>query len=83
LIVVTRYRATASWDPAPLSAGDALLALLANTILARRRPAFALDVLAATVRGVPAVHGDRGDARTAAHAIIDRLDGAADEGAVT
>lgn len=74
LIVVTQYRAAASWDPAPLSAGDALLALLANTVLVRRRPAFALDVLAAAVRGVPALHGERGDARAAAHAIIEHVE---------
>lgn len=73
LIVVTQHRDGASWDPVPLGAGDALLALLANTVRVRRRPAFALEVLAAAVRGVPALSGARGDARATAHGILDHL----------
>jgi hypothetical protein len=70
LVVVTQYRAEAAWNPCPLSPGDVLLALLSNTVRMRRRPAFALRVLAAAVRGVPGLAGDRGSAQATAHAII-------------
>ncbi len=74
LIVVTHHHEGTVWRPTPLTAGDALLALLANTVRVRRRPSFALGVLAAAVRGVPALHGARGEARATAEAILALLD---------
>src|SRR5262249_29262954 len=42
LVVETRYRAEARWRPVSLSPGEIVLALLANTVPARDRPAEVL-----------------------------------------
>jgi hypothetical protein len=63
LVIVTRYRAGASWRPRRLSRGKALLELLNHTIPARRRPERALDVLARVVDQAPTWKGVRGGAR--------------------
>ncbi|HEY1332625.1 MAG TPA: hypothetical protein VGF31_00130, partial [Myxococcaceae bacterium] len=66
LVVETRYRPGARWDPQPLSAGERVLALLANTVPARDRPAEVLAVLARASEGARGIRSDRdAAARTA------------------
>jgi hypothetical protein len=61
LIVVTAYRPRARWRPRELSRGEALLALLDNTVRARH-PHVALPVLARAVGTARAIRSRRGDA---------------------
>jgi hypothetical protein len=56
LVVETRYRAGARWSPVALSAGERVLALLANTVPARDRPAEC----SRSSPGRPSTHGESG-----------------------
>jgi hypothetical protein len=78
LIVVTRYRPGARWRPRRLSAGRAVLELLANTVPARRKPAAAIAMLQQAVTGVVTLKGARGDATETAASVLDRLGGRRD-----
>jgi hypothetical protein len=62
LVVVTRYRPRAHWRPRRLSPGQAVLALLANTVSARRQPEVALTMLRQVASQAPALEGVRGEA---------------------
>lgn len=73
LVAAVAHRPGARWDPRALSPGEAVLALLDNTVRARSRPGPALRTLAAAVRGVPALAGPRGGARPAAAALLEVL----------
>lgn len=76
LVVETRYRARARWSPVALSAGERVLALLANTVPARDRPAEVLAVLARAAEHARGIRSDRGAAgRTAATLIALVRDG--------
>jgi hypothetical protein len=70
MIVETRYSTEARWNPAPLSAGECVLALLANTVPARDRPAEVLAVLARTTEGARGFRSDRGGAKQTARSLI-------------
>jgi hypothetical protein len=70
LIVDTRYRSGARWEPAALSAGECVLALLSNTVPARDRPAQVLAALARATDGARGIRSDRGPARATARAVI-------------
>lgn len=61
-VVVTHYRDGASWEPARLSHGEAVLALLENTVVARTRTRETLSVLQASTASAEALGGVRGDA---------------------
>jgi hypothetical protein len=74
LIVWTTYLPDARWDPTVMSAGETALALLDNAPAARRAPAFALPVIARTVRDAVGLRGPRGDADATAEAILRALD---------
>jgi len=74
LIVVTEYRAGARWRPRVLSCGQALLALMSNTVAARRRPEHSMPILRQTVLSAKAIHTPRGgDARRTAYALLAEL----------
>ena len=77
-VAVTRYVPGASWRPKALSAGQAMAALLDNTVLARVRPRAAMDILARAASGVTALEGDRGEADRVAVALLARLDDVGD-----
>lgn len=62
VVVVTRYRQGATWEPSRLSAGKAVMALLQHTVTARARTREVLAVLRATTLKAEALHGVRGDA---------------------
>jgi hypothetical protein len=70
LIVVSRYRAGARWRPRRLSAGQGALALLANTIPARKRPEAAFATLKQVVPAAHILKGVRGEARDVVDSIL-------------
>ena len=70
LIVQTGYRPGARWEPAALSAGECVLALLSNTVPARDRPAEVLATLVRASDGARGLRGDRGPAPRTARALI-------------
>ncbi len=70
MIVETRYSTGARWDPVSLSPGERVLALLANTVPARDRPAEVLTVLARATEGTLGVRSDRGAAKQTARLLI-------------
>lgn len=72
LVVVTRHVAGAPWHPMPMTSGDAVLALLANTLAARSRPGDALRVLCAAAASAMAIRGDRGDGHEVAEHLLGR-----------
>jgi hypothetical protein len=72
-VVITRYRAATEWLPRRLSAGEGVLALLANTVPAQDRPRESLQALSRAVRGAMILEGDRGEARDVAPALLDEL----------
>ncbi len=62
LILVCRYRQGAQWRPRSISAGEGALALLANTVSARRQPEAALSALGRAVSRASVLKGARGEA---------------------
>jgi hypothetical protein len=73
LVVVTEYRRGARFRPRPLTQGQGALALLSHAVAARREPARTLDALRPVVARAPVLRGARGEARDAAHAILEAL----------
>jgi hypothetical protein len=73
LVLVTRYRAGGRWRPRRLSPGQAVLALLANTVAARRRPAAALATLRRVVSHALVLRGVRGPAERMVRPILQAL----------
>ncbi len=68
LVVVSRYEEAGRWRPSTLTAGQGVLALLANTVPARRRPAAVLETLSRAAAAAPFLKGVRGEAaETAGH----------------
>lgn len=73
LVVFTDYQPGASWRPRLLTPGQALLALLRNTLPARTRTHAALPVLRDVVMRSPALKGRRGPAEAAARHVLEYL----------
>jgi len=71
LIAVTRYQSGARWQPRVLPPGEAMLALLDNTVLARTRPQFALATFGRVVSEAAAVVGKRGEVQTMVQSLLD------------
>ncbi len=73
LVVVSEFHEGArGWRPRTLTPGQGSLALLANTVPARSRPAEVLATLERVVRGAPVLRGPRGEAAEAAPKILER-----------
>jgi hypothetical protein len=72
LVVVSEFREGARFRPRALTSGLGSLALLANTVPARRRPAEVLETLERVVRGATVLRGARGEAAEAARSILER-----------
>jgi hypothetical protein len=62
LVAVAYYSPDAHWEPRRLSSGEAVLAVLANTVPAQERPEQSLAAIAKAVGGAVAFEGVRGDA---------------------
>ncbi|HEX8687026.1 MAG TPA: hypothetical protein VF736_22200 [Pyrinomonadaceae bacterium] len=71
LVVVSEFREGARFRPRVLSKGLGSLALLANAIPARRRPAAVLETLARVADGATFLRGARGEAAEAARRILE------------
>ena len=63
LIVLTHYQPAVFWQPRMVSPGEALLALLANTMSARRRPQFVLTALQCALTSSRVLASPRGEAK--------------------
>ena len=74
LVVVSAYKPDARWRPVTLSPGEGALALLSNTVSARRAPETVLATLGRVVSAAPVITSKRGEAAAAAQAILDIMD---------
>ena len=74
LLVHTQYQAGAKWHPRRISSGQAVLALLDNTVVARLRPELVLPTLAGAVADALSIEGARGDAKEVAVALLQQLE---------
>jgi hypothetical protein len=70
LVLITRYVGGTRFRPRPLSAGRAVLELLAHTLPARRRPGRVLDTLTQAVAQASVLRGTRGEAEETARQIL-------------
>jgi hypothetical protein len=70
LVVLTEHRPGAAWAPERLTAGQAVLELLAHTVPARLRPAASLLSLERAVRRAAVLRGPRGEARDVAPVLL-------------
>ena len=66
LIVSTRYSPGAHFEPEVRGPSRGLMVLVANTLVIRKRPRFALDRLTPVAAAATTVEGERGDADEAA-----------------
>lgn len=73
LVVHTIYQPEKSWCPNKITRSQAILALFDNTIVARLRPKFALQILAVAVTNALALAGKRGDAKATAVDLLKQL----------
>ena len=74
LIIVTEYQPEAAWQPRKLTPGQALLALMDNTVAARRNPAHSMPILKQAVTGAIALKSKRGEAGDVAPLLLARLE---------
>jgi hypothetical protein len=73
LVVVSSYKQSARWRPRQVSAGKGALALLANTVSARRQPDVALSTLQQIVARAPILKGMRGEAKEMVESVLSYL----------
>jgi len=71
LVLITRYVSGTRFRPRPLSAGRAVLELLAHALPARRRPGRVLDALSRVVSQALVLRGTRGEAEETARRILE------------
>ncbi|MFQ5946532.1 MAG: hypothetical protein ACE5NC_09850, partial [Anaerolineae bacterium] len=74
LVVVTSYRAGAQWRPRRVSPGRAVMALLANTVSARRQPQLALTILPRVVSQALLLNGVRGQAEELVDSVLNKAE---------
>jgi len=74
-VVLATYREGSTWEPAPMSHGEAVLALLQNTVAARTRPQESLHAATRAADGARLQRGERGDANRTAALLLDDLGG--------
>jgi hypothetical protein len=74
LIVQTQYQSGAQWSPQKISAGQAVLTLLDNTLVARLRPEFALPILGKAVSSAVILKSQRGEAEETTKALLQYFD---------
>jgi hypothetical protein len=70
LVAVARYEPGGRWRPRALSRGRGMLALLANTIPARRKPAAVMSALRRVVSAAGVWEGRRGEAEETAALLL-------------
>ena len=75
LVALTHYKAGARWRSQALSPGQALLAIMENTVPVRQRPEAALKALREVVTQAPVVRGVRGEVEEAVEKLLIRSTG--------
>lgn len=70
LAVFTHHIQGASWNPKPLSAGRAALAMIEHAVPARIRPEATMTVITRALRGAVALEGERGEAAEIAQTLL-------------
>lgn len=73
LIAYTQYEPGAQWKPSQMSPGQAALALLDNTVVARLRPDFVLPIVSTVVCDVLSLEGKRGEVDETATALLRQI----------
>jgi hypothetical protein len=73
LVIVTQYQPEATWRPHKLTAGQALLALMDNTVAARRDPTHSMPILKQAVTGAIALYSKRGETGQMVKDLLRRL----------
>jgi hypothetical protein len=73
MVAITRYVEGAAWRPRPLTPGQAVLALLEDTLPAQLDPDGSLRVLRRTVGAALALKGPRGQADETARQLLSVL----------
>lgn len=76
LVAVTEFKDGATWRPKQLSPAEGALALLENTVSARRSPAAAMAAFRAALGEARIVRSARGDATATARALLEAADAA-------
>jgi hypothetical protein len=71
VIVLTAYAPEAEWNPSVRSTGEGAMALLQNTVSARRTPGSALGAVGRVARDAVVLSGLRGEASDAAPLLIE------------
>lgn len=74
MIVVTKYSPGVAWKPRPLSEAESMMALIANTVMARAHPEMTMQRLRRAVQRTYGFEGRRGDAKETAHALLQSAD---------
>jgi hypothetical protein len=77
MVIATRYRHGAEWDPEELTTGAGALAVLEHTVPARSRPEQTLRVLKKALSTAVILQGDRGEAQELASDLLDTFRAAA------
>ncbi len=72
LVAVSQYRPRSQWRPQSLTRGQGILALLANTVPARLKPAMALSTLRRAISHAPILKGARGEAEAMVDLLLKR-----------
>ena len=74
MVAITAYREGARWRPRQVPPGRAVLALLAYTVPARRRPRAAISRLRKAISNALVLKGVRGEAEEMAESLLRRLE---------
>jgi hypothetical protein len=74
MIVITRYRAGAKWQPEQCPSSEGAFALLEHTVSAYRQPQLSLGAVGRLASGAVVLSGDRGEAADTARALSDAID---------
>jgi hypothetical protein len=77
LLIATRFRPGAEWQPRQLTAGAGALAMLEHAVPAQARPEQTLRVLKMALQGAVILEGERGEATDVACVLLDTLRAAA------
>lgn len=70
LVLISRYRAGAPWEPRQLTPGQAVLELLEHAVAARHKPRIVVRTLEAATRDARILKGARGEAREVAPRLL-------------
>jgi hypothetical protein len=73
LVLLTKYKRGAKWRPLPVSPGKGVLAILNQTVSARRHPDKAFEALRAVVAHAKIVKSLRGEAKEVVQAVLKSL----------